>query len=45
MYRPDHTAGLKFNVLSPEEQARMLEKSQVVYEKHKASIGADVDDL
>lgn len=37
-------AGLKFNVLSPEEQARMLEKSQVVYEKHKASIGADVVD-
>lgn len=34
--------GVKFNTLSPEEQKRMLEKSQVVYEKHKETIGADV---
>lgn len=34
--------GIKFNTLSPEEQKRMLEKSQVVYEKHKDTIGADV---
>ncbi|CUA98155.1 TRAP transporter substrate-binding protein [Pannonibacter indicus] len=34
--------GVKFNTLSPEEQKRMLEKSQVVYEKHKDTIGADV---
>lgn len=36
--------GLKFNTISPEEQERMLEKSQVVYEGHKAEIGADVVD-
>ncbi|MDO5642095.1 MAG: TRAP transporter substrate-binding protein [Paracoccus sp. (in: a-proteobacteria)] len=35
-------AGLTFNEITPEEQARMLEKSQVVYDKHKDSIGADV---
>lgn len=34
--------GVKFNTLNPEEQKRMLEKSQVVYEKHKETIGADV---
>lgn len=37
-------AGIKFNKLSPEEHKRILEKSQVVYEKHKAEIGADVVD-
>jgi tripartite ATP-independent transporter DctP family solute receptor len=37
-------AGLEVNVLSPEEQARIREKSMVVYEKHKATIGADVVD-
>lgn len=37
-------AGLEVNVLSPEEQARIREKSMVVYEKHKAEIGADVVD-
>ncbi|MTH78055.1 DctP family TRAP transporter solute-binding subunit [Paracoccus aestuariivivens] len=37
-------AGLKFNTITPEEQARMLEKSQIVYEKHKAEIGEDVVD-
>ncbi|MBB3544629.1 MULTISPECIES: TRAP transporter substrate-binding protein [unclassified Rhizobium] len=37
-------AGLEVNVLSPEEQARIREKSMVVYQKHKAEIGADVVD-
>lgn len=37
-------AGLEVNVLSPEEQTRIREKSMVVYEKHKAEIGADVVD-
>ncbi len=37
-------AGLEVNQLSPEEQARIREKSMVVYEKHKAQIGADVID-
>ena len=37
-------AGLEVNSLSPEEQARIREKSMVVYEKHKAEIGADVVD-
>ncbi|MBS9722090.1 TRAP transporter substrate-binding protein [Tianweitania sp. BSSL-BM11] len=35
-------AGLEVNVLSPEEQARIREKSMVVYDKHKAEIGPDV---
>jgi tripartite ATP-independent transporter DctP family solute receptor len=37
-------AGLKVNTLSPEEQARIREKSMIVYEKHKTEIGADVVD-
>ena len=37
-------AGLEVNVLSEEEQTRIREKSAVVYEKHKESIGADVVD-
>ncbi len=37
-------AGLEVNVLSAEEQARIREKSMVVYEKHKAEIGAPVVD-
>ena len=37
-------AGLEVNVLSAEEQARIREKSMVVYDKHKAEIGADVVD-
>ena len=37
-------AGLEVNTLSDEEQARIREKSMVVYEKHKAEIGADVVD-
>ena len=37
-------AGLEVNSLSAEEQARIREKSMVVYEKHKAEIGADVVD-
>ncbi len=37
-------AGVEVNTLSPEEYARMLEKSQVVYEKHKETIGAEVVD-
>lgn len=37
-------AGLEVNTLSPEEQTRIREKSMVVYEKHKAEIGADVVD-
>ncbi|MCC2612278.1 TRAP transporter substrate-binding protein [Neorhizobium petrolearium] len=36
--------GLEVNALSPEEQERIREKSMVVYEKHKAEIGADVVD-
>ncbi|MEJ5083194.1 DctP family TRAP transporter solute-binding subunit [Ochrobactrum sp. MYb379] len=35
-------AGVKFNTIAPEEQARILEKSQVIYEKHKADIGPDI---
>ncbi|ALA20488.1 MULTISPECIES: TRAP transporter substrate-binding protein [unclassified Chelatococcus] len=35
-------AGMKVNELSPDEQNRMREKAQVVYEKHAGSIGADV---
>ncbi|TJZ90871.1 DctP family TRAP transporter solute-binding subunit [Paracoccus gahaiensis] len=37
-------AGLAFNTITPENQEEMLEKSQVVYETHKAAIGADVVD-
>jgi len=37
-------AGVEANTLSPEEQARIREKSLVVYEKHKVEIGADVVD-
>ncbi|EUB99569.1 TRAP dicarboxylate transporter, DctP subunit [Rhizobium sp. CF080] len=37
-------AGLQVNTLSPEEQQRIREKSAVVYEKHKAAIGAEVVD-
>lgn len=37
-------AGLTVNNVSPEEQKRMREKVQVVYEQHKATIGADVVD-
>lgn len=37
-------AGVEVNTLTPEEYARMLEKSQVVYEKHKDAIGAEVVD-
>lgn len=35
-------AGVEVNELSPEEHKRMLEKSMMVYDKHKAEIGADV---
>ena len=35
-------AGMKVNEISPEEQARMVEKAQVVYEKHAGDIGAEV---
>ncbi len=37
-------AGLKFNEISPAEQARMREKVMPVYAKHTATIGADVVD-
>ena len=37
-------AGLQFNTLSPAAQEEMLEKSQVVYDTHRASIGEDVVD-
>ncbi len=37
-------AGLQYNEVTPEEQRRMREKAQVVYDKHKATIGADVVD-
>ena len=37
-------AGLQVNVLSEEEQQRIREKSMVVYEKHKDTIGADIVD-
>ncbi|TDK31329.1 TRAP transporter substrate-binding protein [Rhizobium deserti] len=37
-------AGLQVNTLSEDEQKRIREKSAVVYEKHKATIGADVVD-
>lgn len=36
--------GVEVNELTPEEQNRMREKSQVIYEKHKDDIGADVVD-
>jgi tripartite ATP-independent transporter DctP family solute receptor len=35
-------AGLQVNELTPEEQARMVEKAQPVYEKHATTIGPDV---
>ncbi|MEI2415906.1 TRAP transporter substrate-binding protein [Orrella sp. JC864] len=35
-------AGLQVNEISPQEQERMREKVAPVYEKHKATIGADV---
>jgi len=35
-------AGLEVNNISADEQARMREKVQSVYEKHKETIGADV---
>ena len=35
-------AGLAVNEISPEEHKRMLDKAQSVYDKHKATIGADV---
>ena len=34
-------AGMEVNELSPEEQARMREKAQVVYEKHAPTIGEE----
>jgi len=37
-------AGVAINEISPEEQARMRAKVQPVYDKHKATIGADVVD-
>ncbi|MCG6113066.1 MAG: DctP family TRAP transporter solute-binding subunit [Paracoccus sp.] len=37
-------AGLQFNTLSVAAQEEMLEKSQVVYETHRAAIGEDVVD-
>ncbi|MFN3524556.1 MAG: DctP family TRAP transporter solute-binding subunit [Paracoccus sp. (in: a-proteobacteria)] len=37
-------AGLQFNTLTPEAQEEMLEKSQVVYDTHRAAIGEDVVD-
>ncbi|MGY9046734.1 hypothetical protein P775_16645 [Puniceibacterium antarcticum] len=37
-------AGLKYNTIAPADQDAMLEKSQVVYEKHKDEIGADIVD-
>lgn len=37
-------AGLQVNTLSPEEQARIREKSQIVYEKHKSDIGPEIVD-
>lgn len=35
-------AGMQVNEVSAEEQARMVEKAQVVYEKHAADIGPEV---
>ncbi len=35
-------AGMKVNEITPEEQARMVEKAQVVYEKHAGTIGEEV---
>lgn len=35
-------AGMKVNDVSAEEQARMVEKAQSVYEKHAGSIGTEV---
>lgn len=37
-------AGLEFNTLTPAAQEEMLEKSQVVYDTHRAAIGEDVVD-
>ncbi|MFN3273557.1 MAG: DctP family TRAP transporter solute-binding subunit [Paracoccus sp. (in: a-proteobacteria)] len=37
-------AGLAFNTLTPAAQEEMLEKSQVVYDTHRAAIGEDVVD-
>lgn len=37
-------AGLEVNTLSADEQTRIREKSAIVYEKHKESIGVDVVD-
>lgn len=37
-------AGLKFNTISAEDHEEMLEKSQVVYDKHRGEIGEDVVD-
>ncbi|MCJ8140042.1 DctP family TRAP transporter solute-binding subunit [Falsirhodobacter halotolerans] len=37
-------AGLQFNTITPEAQQEMLEKSQVVYDRHKDEIGTDVVD-
>ncbi|MDP3526253.1 MAG: TRAP transporter substrate-binding protein [Hoeflea sp.] len=35
-------AGMQVNEIAPEEQARMVEKAQSVYEKHAGTIGAEV---
>ncbi|RUT35099.1 TRAP transporter substrate-binding protein [Arsenicitalea aurantiaca] len=35
-------AGMQINEISPEEQARMVEKAQVVYERHAEEIGVEV---
>ena len=35
-------AGMQVNDITAEEQARMVEKAQVVYEKHAGSIGTEV---
>lgn len=35
-------AGMKVNEIAPEEQARMVEKAQSVYEKHAGTIGTEV---
>jgi TRAP-type transport system periplasmic protein len=35
-------AGMQVNEISPEEQARMVEKAQSVYEKHAGTIGTEV---
>jgi len=36
------SAGMQVNDISAEEQARMVEKAQVVYEKHAGDIGTEV---